>query len=81
MCIRDRNTIYGLDNTYDPDILVTMVNVEGTQTVFAVWSYDTNGDGTPDVQDAVSYTHLDVYKRQQFNLPAALRCRWEYPEQ
>lgn len=46
-----QNTIYGLDNTYDPDILVTMVNVEGTQTVFAVWSYDTNGDGTPDVQD------------------------------
>ena len=29
-----------------------------------------------DVHDPVSYTHLDVYKRQSWNRPVACRCWW-----
>lgn len=51
-----KDTIYGLDNGYDPSILAATVDVSSEDTtVYAVWGYDTNGDGTPDVQDE-SYT-------------------------
>ena len=44
--------IYGLDDNYDPSILAATVDVSTTDaTVYAVWGYDTNGDGKPDVQD------------------------------
>ena len=44
--------IYGLDNNYDPSILAATVDVSSEdKTVYAVWGYDTNGDGKPDVQD------------------------------
>ena len=47
-----KDTIYGLDNGYDPSILTAKVDVSKTDaTVYAVWGYDTDGDGTPDVQD------------------------------
>ena len=47
-----KDTIYGLDNGYDPSILAATVNVSSEdKTVYAVWGYDTNGDGKPDVQD------------------------------
>ena len=44
--------IYGLDDNYDPSILAATVDVSTTDaTVYAVWGYDSNGDGKPDVQD------------------------------
>lgn len=44
--------IYGLDDNYDPSILAATVDVSSEdKTVYAVWGYDTNGDGKPDVQD------------------------------
>lgn len=44
--------IYGLDDNYDDSILAATVDVSsGNKTVYAVWGYDTNGDGKPDVQD------------------------------
>lgn len=47
-----KDTIYGLDNNYDPSILAATVDVSSEdKTVYAVWGYDTNGDGKPDVQD------------------------------
>ena len=47
-----KDTIYGLDNGYDPSILAATVDVSSeNKTVYAVWGYDTDGDGTPDVQD------------------------------
>lgn len=50
--LTDNDTIYGLDDSYDPSILAATVNVSTADaTVYAVWGYDTNGDGKPDVQD------------------------------
>ena len=47
-----KDTIYGLDNGYDDSILADTVDVSSEdKTVYAVWGYDTNGDGKPDVQD------------------------------
>lgn len=47
-----KDTIYGLDNGYDPSILAATVNVSSEdKTVYAVWGYDTNGDGKPDVTE------------------------------
>ena len=44
--------IYGLDDNYDDSILADTVDVSSEdKTVYAVWGYDTNGDGKPDVQD------------------------------
>ena len=44
--------IYGLDDSYDDSILAATVDVSSeNKTVYAVWGYDTNGDGKPDVQD------------------------------
>lgn len=44
--------IYGLDDNYDPSILAATVNVSTADaTVYAVWGYDSDGDGKPDVQD------------------------------
>ena len=44
--------IYGLDDNYDPSILAATVDVSTTDaTDYAVWGYDSNGDGKPDVQD------------------------------
>lgn len=46
------DTIYGLDDNYDSNILVTTVDVSsGDKAVYAVWGYDTDGDGKPDVRD------------------------------
>ena len=43
--------IYGLDDSYDDSILAATVDVSSeNKTVYAVWGYDTNGDGKPDVQ-------------------------------
>lgn len=51
-----KDTIYGLDDNYDDSILADTVDVSSeNKTVYAVWGYDTNGDGKPDVQDE-SYT-------------------------
>lgn len=50
--LTDNDTIYGLDDSYDPSILAATVNVSTADaTVYAVWGYDSNGDGKPDVQD------------------------------
>lgn len=50
--LTDNDTIYGLDDSYDPSILADTVDVSSeNKTVYAVWGYDTNGDGKPDVQD------------------------------
>lgn len=47
-----KDTIYGLDDSYDDSILAATVDVSSEdKTVYAVWGYDTNGDGKPDVQD------------------------------
>ena len=47
-----KDTIYGLDDSYDDSILAATVDVSTTDaTVYAVWGYDTDGDGKPDVQD------------------------------
>lgn len=47
-----KDTIYGLDDNYDDSILAATVDVSSEdKTVYAVWGYDTNGDGKPDVQD------------------------------
>lgn len=44
--------IYGLNDNYDDSILADTVDVSSEdKTVYAVWGYDTNGDGKPDVQD------------------------------
>ena len=44
--------IYGLDDNYDDSILADTVDVSSeNKTVYAVWGYDTDGDGKPDVQD------------------------------
>ena len=44
--------IYGLDDSYDDSILAATVDVSSeNKTVYAVWGYDTDGDGKPDVQD------------------------------
>lgn len=54
--LTDNDTIYGLNDNYDPSILAATVDVSSEdKTVYAVWGYDTNGDGKPDVQDE-SYT-------------------------
>ena len=51
-----KDTIYGLDDNYDDSILAATVDVSSeNKTVYAVWGYDTDGDGKPDVQDE-SYT-------------------------
>lgn len=50
--LTDNDTIYGLYDSYDPSILAATVNVSTADaTVYAVWGYDSNGDGKPDVQD------------------------------
>lgn len=50
--LTDNDTIYGLDDSYDPSILADTVDVSSeNKTVYAVWGYDTDGDGKPDVQD------------------------------
>lgn len=47
-----KDTIYGLDDNYDPSILAATVDVSSeNKTVYAVWGYDSDGDGKPDVQD------------------------------
>lgn len=47
-----KDTIYGLDDSYDDSILAATVDVSSeNKTVYAVWGYDTDGDGKPDVQD------------------------------
>ena len=47
-----KDTIYGLNDSYDDSILAATVDVSSEdKTVYAVWGYDTNGDGKPDVQD------------------------------
>lgn len=51
-----KDTIYSLDDNYDDSILADTVDVSSeNKTVYAVWGYDTDGDGKPDVQDE-SYT-------------------------
>ena len=50
--LTDNDTIYGLDDNYDDSILAATVNVSTADaTVYAVWGYDSDGDGKPDVQD------------------------------
>lgn len=50
--LTDNDTIYSLDDSYDPSILAATVNVSTADaTVYAVWGYDSDGDGKPDVQD------------------------------
>ena len=47
-----KDTIYSLDDNYDDSILADTVDVSSeNKTVYAVWGYDTDGDGKPDVQD------------------------------
>ena len=37
---------------------------------------DDDGDGFTDIEEAVSYTHLDVYKRQAGQFPACRRRKY-----
>ena len=69
MCIRDRSETVHTSVTL---ALVSGVAMAAVGLVFSRWALEIMG--TPaDVIDPVSYTHLDVYKRQGFTLRSPLK--------
>ena len=74
MCIRDRVYIFNYGDYIDPDVLKQFEEETGIEVVYD--TYDTNEEMYPIIEagsvrydvvcpsDSVSYTHLDVYKRQ-----------------
>ena len=72
MCIRDRCITYSIEDSYnDPALVLSQLHLEEPQRrvvkpfdLLEILGNSASGDRTA----AVSYTHLDVYKRQEFRL-------------
>ena len=68
MCIRDRLFSHGIELSNDQSALRRIIEAQGLYLT----GLNLNGLGR---SVPVSYTHLDVYKKQQQELPSATTCR------
>ena len=78
---------YDYDIAFVTDYMIADEDSQALQSYFEANAEDLNGDGEvhvqiqnyvlpPDDAQAVSYTHLDVYKRQLYGRRCLLHCIW-----